>query len=318
MPASQPQAAWAPPRQDVPSSHRATSVEDAFTIPTGYGDTRIVLLVKDPWWLYAYWEVNPARDREARRQLTPDEISGAQSILRVYDVTDRNFPEAPAHQSQDIALSGLAMSWYLHVNAPNRSFIVDIGLLTRHGRFLLLARSNRVTTPRCEPSDVLDEEWMTSDEAYWRLFGVTAGVGGSSASVIKELLERKLGSPGLFSPGFSPAKSQKPKAFHLNVETELIIHGSTDPKAAVTIQGQSVAVRADGTFNVRMALPDGTQEIPVDATAPDRRQQKTVKPTVTRKTEGQATQRQETRDRRRETKKQTRSKSDVSGLESQV
>lgn len=180
-----------------------------FLIPTGYGDHKIVLMVKDPWWLYAYWELRPELERQARRHLRPEEVSGVRMVLRVYDVTGRRFPGEPEHRFFDIVISDLAMNWFLHVNAPNHSFIVDIGLLTRAGRFLLLVRSNRVTTPRFGPSDVLDEEWMVSDETYWRLFGMTAGVGmGASAAGLKEVLERQMASLGLFSPGlFGLAKS---------------------------------------------------------------------------------------------------------------
>ena len=39
----------APPQTAAP--------QPSFAIPTGYGDDRIVLLVKDPWWLHAYWEI---------------------------------------------------------------------------------------------------------------------------------------------------------------------------------------------------------------------------------------------------------------------
>ncbi|MBI3323360.1 MAG: DUF4912 domain-containing protein, partial [Candidatus Omnitrophica bacterium] len=196
-----------------PSGQAGGPVEEAFQIPTGYGDHRIVVMVKDPWWLYAYWELQPHLERQARRQLAPEDIEGLRSVLRVYDVTDRDFPTQPAQAHSDITLSGLAVSWYLHVNAPNRSFVVDIGLLTRHGRFLALARSNRVTTPRFGPSDVIDEEWMVADEDYWKLFGMTAGVGmGSSPTALKELLARALASPGLFSPGlFSPVKAASPQ-----------------------------------------------------------------------------------------------------------
>ncbi len=264
-------------------------------------------MVKDPWWVYAYWEVNPGREREVRRQLAPEEMGGLQSILRVYDVTGRRFPDEPANHWFDIPLSGLAINWYIHVNAPDHSFMVDLGVLTRTGRFLLLVRSNRVTTPRFGPSDVIDEEWMTTDEEYWRLFGMTAGVGmGSSRSALKELLDRKLGSPGLFSHGlFSGVKTQHSAVLGLSVETELIVHGATEPKATVTVQGEAVPVRADGTFSVRMALPDGTQTIPVAATSPDRRQTRAVATTVSRKTEGQPSPRPETRDRRQKTKTKT-------------
>jgi hypothetical protein len=217
--APSPARAVASPAPPLPAPRAAQQagrpVEEAFQIPAGYGDHRIVLMVKDPWWLYAYWELQPHLERQVRNQLGPEEIEGLRSILRVYDVTDRDFPNQPAQAQSDITLSGLAVSWYLHVNAPNRSFLVDIGLLTRHGRFLALARSNRVTTPRFGPSDIIDEEWMVADEDYWKLFGMTAGVGmGSSPTALKEFLARALASPGMFSPGlFSPAKMAAPQEF---------------------------------------------------------------------------------------------------------
>jgi len=130
---------------------------EPFVIPTGYGDHRIVLMVKDPWWLYAYWELDPSQERQVRSRVVPDEIGGMQSILRVYHVTGRRFPEESANASFDIALSGLANNWYIQVDAPGHDFVVEIGLLTTRGRFLLLARSNRVTTPRIGPSELIDE-----------------------------------------------------------------------------------------------------------------------------------------------------------------
>jgi hypothetical protein len=167
-------------------------------------------MVKDPWWLYAYWEVDPSRERQTRSQVPPEEIGGMQSILRVYNVTDRRFPEEPANSSFDIALSGLANSWYIHVDAPGHEFIVDIGLLTTTRRFLLLARSNRVATPRFSPSEVIDEEWMVADEVYWRLFGLTVGIGmgasaGAMAGALQEQLARALFSAGMFSRGWLSA-----------------------------------------------------------------------------------------------------------------
>jgi len=245
-------------------------------------------MVKDPWWLYAYWEIQPSLERQIRSGLAVEEFSGLQSILRVYDVTGCDVARQSANHWFDIRLSGLANHWYIHVNAPNRSFVVEIGLLTKTGRFLALARSNQVTTPRFGPSEVVDEEWMTTEEDYWKLFGVTAGVGmGSSPVGLKELLERKLFSPGLFSPGLlSPAKAPKAKAFGLHVDTELIVYGGTDPKATVSVHGQAVKLKPDGSFSVRLALPEGTQQVPVQATSPDGQDTRQITPIVTRQTEG--------------------------------
>lgn len=300
MSLSAPPQPFSPPASSGGGQAPSPAFEETFAIPAGYGEDRIVLMVKDPWWLYAYWEIQPATERAARSQLLPHEVADLSSVLRVYDVTDADFPAQPAHGFFDIPLSGLATNWYIEVSKPNRSFVVEIGLLTRQGRFLLLARSNRVTTPRFGPSDVFDEEWMVSDEDYWKLFGMTAGIGmGASPTALKKFMEQlpssALFSPGAFSPGmFSPVKQQRARAFWLRVDAELIVYGATDPKAAVTIQGQPVALRDDGTFSVRMALPDGTQTIPVEATSPDHVETRTITPIVTRRTERSETLREST------------------------
>ena len=230
----------------------------------------ITLMVKDPWWLYAYWSIRPERERSVRSQLLPQEIEGLRIVLRVFDVT-----EAGA-RTFDIGVSSLATKWYVPVNTPGRGFRVELGLLTKSGRFLTLARSNEVTTPRFGPSESDKDKWAVSDADYWRLFGVTAGFGAAAdPQELKRLFERQLSSgglssPGVFSPGFSPGGAAvASKDFGMWVNTELILYGGTDPKAKVTVQGQAVALRPDGTFAMRFLLPDGTQILPVQAVSSD-------------------------------------------------
>ena len=239
-------------------------------------------MVKDPWWLYAYWEIQSSTERAARGQLVPHEVAGLQTILRVYDVTGIDFPAQSAHRSFDISLSGLATNCYIHSNAPNSAFIVDIGILTHTGRFLLLARSNRVTTPRASPSESIDEAWMTSDEAYAKLFGSAVGLGmGSSPSGWSHLLSQQLFSGGWASPTLVGAR-QAPtvRGFWYRIETDLVIHGATEPRSTVRVQGQAVLVRKDGTFSLRLALPEGTQTIAMDITSPDGQHTRTISPVV--------------------------------------
>ena len=38
-------------------------------LPSAYGDNKIVLMVRDPWWLYAYWEISAAKHDEVKRQM---------------------------------------------------------------------------------------------------------------------------------------------------------------------------------------------------------------------------------------------------------
>jgi hypothetical protein len=240
-------------------------------------------MVKDPWWIFAYWEIQPGTERAARSQLLPHEVAGLQSILRVHDVTGVDYPAHPSHGSFDIGLSGLATNWYIHTNAPGRSFIVEIGLLTAQGRFLLLARSNRVTTPRFGPSEVIDEAWAISDEDFWARFGELLGVSmGSSAGGSWTRLAVQAPSSAQRASGnlFAQPRPPSVRGFWCRVDTDLIIHGATEPRAAVTIQGQPVPVRKDGTFSLRLALPDGAQSVTIECTSPDGRQTRTVTPLV--------------------------------------
>ncbi len=94
-------------------------------------------------------------------------------------------------------------------------------------------------------------------------------------------------SQRLFSGAWSsqsllgPNKPAAVRGFWYRLNTDLVIHGATEPKATVTIQGQPVTVRKDGTFNLRLALPEGTQTIAIEVTSPDGQQVHTTTSLVT-------------------------------------
>lgn len=60
------------------------------------------------------------------------------------------------------------------------------------------------------------------------------------------------------------------RAFWFRVNAEVILHGSTEPDARVTIAGRPVALRPDGSFSFRFAFPDGDFRLPVVAVSADR------------------------------------------------
>lgn len=254
--------------------------EEQFQLPGGYGDHKVVLLVRDPWWIFAYWEVDPHRERAARTQFLPEEVPGMESVLRVYNVTGVDYPSQPANSFFDISLSGLATNWYIHTNAPNSSFIVELGLRTGQGRFLMLVRSNRVNTPPDGPSDVIDGEWSVSDEAFTQLFNGPLTPGASPSEGWAKLVDHF--SSSARSSGAIGAAA-RPPAMHglwVRADTDLVVYGRTDPKAHLTIDGQAVPVKPDGSFRFRAALPEGSQTIAVTVTSPDGRQAHTITPVV--------------------------------------
>jgi hypothetical protein len=74
--------------------------------------------------------------------------------------------------------------------------------------------------------------------------------------------------PGVSSP-FGRLEAEKRRAFWFNVNAELIIYGATERDAKLTVGGRAVALRPDGTFSFRFALPDGEYHLPVKAVASD-------------------------------------------------
>ncbi len=260
-----------------------------FRFPAGYGDNKIVLLVRDPWWIFAYWEVSKDKEDEVARKISDSKDEREKSILRVYDVTGVNFNGHNANSYFDIELKDLVSSWYINVSSPDRSWVVDIGVLTKKSNFYTLARSNAVHTPRFGMSDSLDSEWMIPEDEYWKMFGLSGGFGvGKGSLEVREMVAKRLEeqiSSGALSSSASFYRKPAGKKFWLVVNTELIVYGATEPDAKVTVQGKAITLNSDGTFSLRFALPDGEQVIPVEAASNDDTDHRKITPIVTRKTE---------------------------------
>jgi hypothetical protein len=255
---------------------------EAIEIPRGYNVDRIVAMVRDPYWIFAYWEVTDHKYRELERAFG-DTWPKCKMILRVYDKTN----EKPAHF--DIVLTQDARTWYINVSAERR-YQIAIGALSPDGRFELVAISNVVETPSGKVSDRIDEHWMVPDDVFNKIFAASGGHDMHSASgELKALLEKRLleeissGAVTSFGSG-ALYKEAKGRSFRLWVATELILYGGTEPDAHVTVQRKEIKIRPDGTFSIRFALPDGKLELPVTAVSGDGLEERTIDTNVAKKT----------------------------------
>jgi hypothetical protein len=103
--------------------------------------------------------------------------------------------------------------------------------------------------------------------------------------VFEERLRRPVGDPLASRFGLGAAVvGGKQREFNFRVDTELIVHGVTDPDARVTLRGQPVPLRPDGTFAVRFNLPDRRHILPVVASSGDGAEQRTIVLAVDRNT----------------------------------
>ena len=130
-----------------------------FHLPDHYGRTELVLMVVDPFHLFAYWEVTPESLRQAQDALGA-EMDGARAVLRIYDISLIHFDGINAHHTFDIDISLEARNWYLPVWTAEKSYCADLGFVARTGRFHAIARSNVVHTPRAGVSHRTEGPWM--------------------------------------------------------------------------------------------------------------------------------------------------------------
>jgi hypothetical protein len=118
--------------------------------PAGFWGQKITALVRDPYWIFAFWE--KGEFQESWRDSRP--------VLRVYANGD----------FQEISINEDADNWYINVERPGTTFWVEIGRLFPDNLYILLSRSNKVTTPRDRVSEIIDEEWLLLAEKEKELY----------------------------------------------------------------------------------------------------------------------------------------------------
>ncbi len=160
-------------------------------LPAYYAEDKLVLLVRDPWWLFGYWEVTPGREAQVMHELSMNGLEREKIVLRVYDVTGLSGGISEIYF--DIQIEHLNSNWYIDTGRPDRQWMAEIGIVARGGRFFPLVRSNVVQTPSFGISDALDEEWLMPDEMYFKLLGVIGGFESAGSSMeVRKLIERRV------------------------------------------------------------------------------------------------------------------------------
>jgi hypothetical protein len=255
----------------------------------GCGKDRLVLMVRDPYWLHAYWELTRASIGRAQAALG-QHWHGARPVLRLSEVSRDASTCSSRRVLRDVQIHGGVNNWYLDVQDPPKSYQVDIGYLAAGDRFFSVVRSNTVNTPPVGSGSAFDENWAEVAKDFDRIYAMSGGYLGQDGNrelkeVFEERLRRPMGDPMTtrFGLGAAGAKGND-HALKFEVDTELIVHGVTDPNAHVTLRGEPVHLRSDGTFAVRFTLPDRRHVLPVVASSPDGVEQRTIVLAVDRNT----------------------------------
>lgn len=248
-------------------------------------EDRLVVMVRDPYWLHAFWELSQ-RSVDRAQAAMGQHWHNAQPVLRLYLMQEAG----TSTLEKDIVIHGGVSNWYVDVQNPPNEYRMEVGYLAENESFYCLARSNTVQTPPPGTSDVVDDNWKHVAEQADRIYAMSGGYSPQGTSrelqeLLEERLRRPLGTPmntrfGSGAAGIMNRTEEMPFA----VDAEVIIYGAADRNAHVTLKGEPVQLRADGTFAVRISLPDRRQVVPIVASSGDGVEQKTIILAVERNT----------------------------------
>jgi hypothetical protein len=125
-------------------------------LPETYGVDECEVLFKDPFWVFAYWEVTEGGISSARAQLG----QSAQSSKLVM----RMFTTVPGPEGVDRQIADVDLPWnhgrrYMQAPKPGAHLRVAVGLLSGEGYFAPIAHSSLVRVPPADPQPG-PVEWM--------------------------------------------------------------------------------------------------------------------------------------------------------------
>jgi len=247
---------------------------------------RVILLVRDAYWLHVHWSFSHRRIARARAAMA-EHWHVAKPTVRLLQVKGSNTTKRIV---RDIEIHGGVNHWYIDIQESPENYRVEIGYLAPNGKFYALGRSNSVTTPRPGSRRSMDVHWdevaRDSEAIFSRSGGMTDDHAVSELrDIFEERLRRPMGAPMATQYGAGVQRLlNRDKGFELQVDAELIVYGTTNPDAYVTLAGEPVKLREDGSFTIRISMPDRRQMLPVVAQSSDGIEQHTTILSIDRNT----------------------------------
>ena len=269
-------------------------------LPDRYGEDGITLLMREPGWVYAYWEITDTTRQWALQQFAPEARDQVRSVIRILSFEPKGQGEHGEQELVAFEVPSLNHSWHIGIDREAGTVAAVFGFLGPDGNFVEAVRSRAVTVPSGSESPFIDEQWLTLRALYEsRTVGTQSSPGlWMSRSLTQHIFGHKLPfSPGISSPGISspgvfgtaPTESWElagtnPDDLGLSVDTRVILSGRARPGSKVTINGDPIPIASDGSFTVQYQLDDTTLVLPIEALSADGQQRLRITPVIRRDT----------------------------------
>ncbi len=141
-----------------------------FEIPELYTHTQITLMLRDPFWAFAYWNINRIDLNKLKEQYSDLEL-----FLRVYEFSNDTDSVDHVLSNFDIPIQESDTSWYINLPVPGRWYQVELlcDCMDADEKILKIVRSNLVESPGGYWLNHTDELRNNADEMELFLAGIT-------------------------------------------------------------------------------------------------------------------------------------------------
>ncbi len=159
------------------------SEDQLFDLPEQYADTKITMLLRDPFWAYAYWDINHLDLIKVKEKYPELEL-----FLRVYELQKQTDHVSDAIGNFEIPIQESDRSWYINLPNPGRCYVVDLlcDCLSDGGEILLISRSNMVESPGGYWLNHINELRESPEELELFLAGLTDNSGNIADNALIE------------------------------------------------------------------------------------------------------------------------------------
>jgi len=224
---------------------------------------RLVVIVRDSFWLQGYWEITKASVNRARVAIGT-QWHLAKPVLRIMKVVSDGNTNSVEHQLDEIEIHSGVSNWFFQNPEPGAKLRLAVGYAVGQDKFHLITKSNEVT-PAKNAKHQRDENWTDITNDVERYFALSGG---------KEESVERLGT----------ALNIGDEQFEFQVDAHLVVHGSAAAGSTVSVAGQPVKLEPDGTFAIRMKMNERRQVLPVVAANRNGTQQRTTVLAIERNT----------------------------------
>lgn len=133
-----------------PAAAAAAADELNKTLPEAYGTKKLLVVARDPHWLYAHWDLTLEQLRDYNSRSADKHL-----VVRVYKDTLGDVPFAEVHVHPE------SRHWFIHVARGNTRFLGELGYYNKQRKWSRISVSEPTLTPPDHLSDDLSVQFET-------------------------------------------------------------------------------------------------------------------------------------------------------------